>query len=377
MHLYKIMFFFCTLFDFNIHPMKFYCLSIFFLAFHLISWGQNLNDSLFVTESFTFETKGSLQLEGSLILPEKFTESTKIAILVAPPMAMDKDYGGMFLSLAERLGKHGIATFRFNNRAYTDTTLEAANEKITMHDHADDLHNAINAIKKDQRFAKNPIGLIGHSEGGCCSIIEASRNKDINFLVTLSTCGIDGADFCYCQNTLYFSYPNNFPAIARNNIVRDIYERSQIVKNLNNSDEIEAALRRQIDESAARSGIKYTEAQVAKFLKEWTIPRTVAFVKYNPETYLSQITCHVLATHGTTDGMVEWKTHLDGIEKAFMKSGKTNYKIITFKDTDHSYQYSPTTVPFFISMNNPNASKPVFIEKNWDQIANWLVNNYR
>jgi hypothetical protein len=74
--------------------------------------------------------------------------------------------------------------------------------------------------------------------------------------------------------------------------------------------------------------------------------------------------------------MVEWKTHLDGIEKAFMKSGKSNYKIITFKDTDHSYQHAPTTVPFFISMRNPNGNKPVFIEENWDQIAEWLINNY-
>ena len=356
--------------------MKFLYLSVFFLAFHIITWGNNPKETQFVTEPFSFEAKGHLKLEGTLIIPENFTEKTKVAILVAPPMAMDKDYGGMFVSLAERLGKHGIATFRFNNRAFTDTTLEAASEKITMYDHADDLHNAINAIKKDKRFANNPIGLIGHSEGGCCSIIETSRNKEIDFLITLSTCGIDGADFCYCQNTLYFSYPNNFPSIARNNIVRDIYERSQIVKKFNNITEIEAALRRQINESAARAGVEYTEAQVAKFLKEWTIPRTIAFVKYNPEIYLSKITCPVLATHGTTDGMVEWKTHLDGIEKAFMKIGKSNYKIMTFQDTDHSYQYAPTTVPFFISMRNPNANKPVFIEKNWDQIADWLINNY-
>lgn len=353
--------------------MKKYLLFIFF-AFHIFASAHNAADTLFVVESFAFNAKGGLKLEGTLTLPEKFAENTKIAILVTPPFAMDKNYGGMFVSLAERLGKHGIATFRFNNRALTDTAMVAANERVTMYDHADDVHYAISAIMKDKRFAKNPIGLIGHSEGGCCSIIETSRNKDIDFLVTLSTCGIEGADFCYWQNTMRFSYPNDFSTDARNQVVRDIYERTQIVRSLTDIKEIEIALMRQIEESAARAGVRYTEEQVNKFLREWTVPRTIAFVKYNPDTYLSQITCPVLATHGTSDGMVEWKTHLDGIEKSFFKSGKTNYRIMTFKDTDHSYQYAPTIVPFFIPVNR---SKPEFVEENWDKIAGWLINDYK
>jgi fermentation-respiration switch protein FrsA (DUF1100 family) len=157
-------------------------------------------------------------------------------------------------------------------------------------------------------------------------------------------------------------------------VVRDIYERTQIVKRLNDRQEIEKALMNQINESAVRMGVQYTEEQVNKFLREWTVPRTIAFVKYNPDTYLSKIACPVLATHGTADGMVEWKTHLDGIEKSFFKSGKANYRIMTFKDTDHSYQYSQTVVPFFIPVNR---SKPEFVEENWDKIAGWLINDYK
>lgn len=348
-----------------------------FLTAHILSFANNLKDTLFVTEPFAFKVKGGLVLEGTLTIPEKFTDSTKIAVLVAPPLSLEKDYRGMFLSLAERLGKRGVATFRFNNRSFTDTTLVASDETVTMYDHADDLHDAINAIKKDKRFLNNPIGLIGHSEGGSSSIIEASRNKDIDFLVTLSTCGIDGADFCYWQSTLYFSYPNMFPSNVRNHIVRDIYERIQIVRNLNDSTEIDTALRRQINESSVRAGGKYTDEQMKKNVREWTIPRVLAFVKYTPETYLSQITCPVFAGHGMTDGMVEWKTNLDGIEKAFIKSGKSNYKIVAFQDTDHSFQHSQITIPFFVSQSHKKGYKPVFVEKNWDKIVDWLINNYK
>lgn len=347
-----------------------------FITVQTLSFANNPKDTLFVTEPFAFEVKGNLKLEGTLTLPEKFTDCTKIAILAAPPVSAEKDYGGLFLSLAEHLGKRGIATLRFNNRAFTDSTSAEANEMITMYDHADDLHNAFLALKKNKRFLNNPIGLIGHSEGGSSSIIEASRNKDINFLITLSTCGIDGADFCYWQSTLYFSYPNMYPTNVRNHLVRDIYERTQIVKSLNGSAEINAALRCQIKESAARAGVEYTDEQIEKNLKQWTIPRIIAFIKYTPEKYLSQISCPVFAAHGMTDGNLEWKTNLDGIEQAFIKSGKSNYRIVAFQDTNHSYQNSQMTIPFFISLSHKKEHKPVFIEKNWDMIADWLINNH-
>lgn len=351
--------------------------TLIFLVLHILSFANNPKDTLFVTEPFAFKVKGGLKLEGTLTIPEKFTDSTKMAILVAPPLSLEKDYRGMFLSLAERLGKHGVATFRFNNRSFTDTTLVASDETVTMYDHADDLHNAINAIKKDKRFSNNPIGLIGHSEGGSTSIIEASRNKDINFLVTLSTCGIDGADFCYWQTTLFLSYPNMIPDKVRNHTVRDIYEIIQIVKKLNDNTEIETSLKSYIKESTSREGIKITDENIEKQVKQWTKPRKVSFMKYEPEVYLSKITCPVFAGHGMTDGMVEWKTNLDGIEKAFIKSGKSNYKIVAFQDTDHSFQHSQITIPFFVSQSHKKGYKPVFMEKNWDKIADWLINNYK
>lgn len=350
---------------------------ILFLSVQTLSFANNPNETLFITESFAFKAKGGLKLQGTLTLPEMFTDSTKIAILVAPPVSAEKDYGGLFLSLAECLGKRGIATLRFNNRAFTDSTFVEANEMITMFDHADDLHNAFKAIKNDKRFLNNPIGLIGHSEGGNSSIIEASRNKDVNFLITLSTCGIDGADFCYWQSTLCFSYPNMYTSNLRNHIVKDIYERIQIIKTLNDSIEIDTALRRQMKESCVRAGVEYTEFLIENNLKKWTTPRIIAFIKYSPEKYLSQISCPVFVAHGMNDGFLEWKTNLDGIEKAFIKSGKSNYRIVAFQDTNHSYQHSQITIPFFISVSHKKGQKPVFVEKNWDMIADWLINNHK
>ena len=52
--------------------MKFLYLSVFFLAFHIITWGNNPKETQFVAEPFSFEAKGHLKLEGTLIIPESF-----------------------------------------------------------------------------------------------------------------------------------------------------------------------------------------------------------------------------------------------------------------------------------------------------------------
>lgn len=343
-----------------------------FLLLSIISFANNCNDSTFVSEPFSFETKDGLRLEGILTVPANCTDSTKVAVLVSPPIPVEKDYSGMYSSLAERLGKSGIATLRFSNRSLTDTALVAHEETVTMYNQAADVHDAVSALKKDKRFVLHPIGLIGHSEGGSAAIIEASRNNEIAFLVTLSTCGMSGADFSYWQTTLFLSYPNPVADSVRNTFVRDTYERIQIVKEENNRVAMEERLRSHIRQGASTNRNKLSDAQVEKGVKEWMKPRVVSFIKYEPETYLSQITCPVLACHGMMDGTLEWKTNLDGIEKAFIRSGKRNYKIMAFEGTDHGYQYAKTMLPFFISVSRKPGSKNIYVEKNWDRIAEWI-----
>ena len=172
--------------------MKHYCI---IFALFLISYSINAQalcgkDSLLTSETFLFRVENGLTLKGLISLPIDLTKQTKIVVLVSPPLSIDKNYGGMFLSLAKSLAQQGIATIRFDNRYFADSTLMPKNEVVTMDDLANDVHYLMEALRKDKRFLHNPIGLLGHSEGGSAAIIEAARNEDVSFLVTLSTCGI-------------------------------------------------------------------------------------------------------------------------------------------------------------------------------------------
>lgn len=325
-------------------------------------------DSLFVSKSFVFKTKDNLEFKGIMTLPNHFDANSRIAILVTPPQRSDCNYRGMFSSLAKVLSQQGIATFRFDNRNFSDTTLIPDDDVVTMFDQAEDVHAAFEALRSDKRFKKNPIGLIGHSEGGTVSAIESSRNNNISFLITLSSCGIKGADFCYWQTTLPLNFSDRIPAEERNRIMANTYKVIQFFDRTENNSDLERKFREYITMSFKESKAE----EVAMLVKYWLKPRQIAFLKHNPSDYFSKVSCPALIMHGMMDGVVEWKTNLDGIEKAFIRSDKMNYQIIALENINHAYEYTEVNLPYFTSVSRAS-NKIDYSEKIWSRIAKWIT----
>ncbi len=102
--------------------------------------------------------------------------------------------------MSDSLNRKGYTTFRYDNRSYSDTLGGKPHEgRYTMHDAANDLHDALVFLKTDERFASHPVGVIGHSEGGSVAIIEASRNTEVKQLLLLATMGVKGEQVYYEQ----------------------------------------------------------------------------------------------------------------------------------------------------------------------------------
>ena len=69
---------------------------------------------------------------------------------------------------ADSLSSKGIATFRFNNRAFTDSLKGNSKDpdRFTLWDGVEDLNYIIAALESDSRFKESKIGLLEHSKGG-------------------------------------------------------------------------------------------------------------------------------------------------------------------------------------------------------------------
>lgn len=145
--------------------------------------------------------KGKMKLQGVISQVAEAPQQSPILVLVTPPQASNRDYVGFFKALSDSLNRKGYTTFRYDNRSYSDTLQgnQPQEGRYTMHDAADDLHDALAFLKSDERFASHPVGVIGHSEGGSVAIIEASRNTEVKQLLLLATMGVKGEHVYYEQ----------------------------------------------------------------------------------------------------------------------------------------------------------------------------------
>ncbi len=339
----------------------------------------------YTSETFQFtDAQGKQVLEGTLTIPEKFTSSTKLVVLVAPPLPIPRDYYGLFATLADILSKNGCATFRFDNRAYTDKSLSEEDEAVTMFDQADDIHEAIKALRRDKRFVYHPIGLLGHSEGGNAVAIETSRNKDVNFVICLSTCGIKGIDFAYEQTSVPILFNRKMPDDVREFILKSLKSYLHIVNEYNSLDSIKNNLKQEltnqynlVNDKSRIYGKASLDEICQKVIWGYTRPRLIAFTKYDPDLYFSKLSCPTLIMCGKMDGNIDCEKHLDGLKTILEKNGKQNYEILAIDSVNHGYIKAKELVPLFIerisSQRSAKASNVKYAIDSFEYIARWIA----
>lgn len=327
----------------------------------------------YVVENFSFPVKGdSLVLSGTLTIPASFRPTDKVAILVSPPQAISRNYGEIYLSLADALTKSGVAVLRFDNRAFVDTTLRY--EKSTMFIQKDDALCAFDAIKSDHRFVRSAVGLVGHSEGGSAAAIAVSERQDISFVVLLSTTGIKGKDLAFEQAKQKIERTFHVLPKADSAAVFDGIRTSlRLIYDYNDPDSLKYRMdnyvRTRYEHNPKLYGNQTVDEAVATNRAMWLKPRLIAYVRFDPARYYSKIKCPALVMFGKMDDQLNSQSNLEGIEKIFKDAGKRNYKIVTLDDLGHSFQESDGMVGRS-SHDAPENNRPS--EKAWKVIADWM-----
>jgi alpha/beta superfamily hydrolase len=143
---------------------------------------------------------GCVTLSATLTLPE--TDSTfPIVVLASGSGPQDRNCEIMghkpFLVIADYLARNGIACLRFDDRGTGKST--GVFMRATLEDFASDVKACVNHVKKDQRFANSPIGIVGHSEGGMHALIAAQKNKEVSFVIELASVGTSGLEVFLTQ----------------------------------------------------------------------------------------------------------------------------------------------------------------------------------
>lgn len=293
---------------------------------------------------------GGFDLAGTLTLPEK-KGRYPVVILVSGSGPQNRDEEFLqhkpFLLLADYLTRQGMAMLRYDDRGIGKSG--GVFKTATTLDFATDAEAALDFLKKQPEIDTTRIGLLGHSEGGIIAPIVASRHPEVAFIILMAGPGLTGDQIVTMQAVLISRAEGMDEQTIRFNekLNRDIF--SAVKKNLDNA-KAEKKIRALFAtaDKKYRSDTSYhklTEAELAGQIANITSPWFRCFLTLNPEVYLSQVKCPVLAISGSLDLQVPPRENLQAIEKALIFGGNSRYTIEELPGLNHLFQTATTGSP--------------------------------
>ena len=251
----------------------------------------------YATEEVTF-MNGDVALNGTLVLPDGYTSTTPVLIMVTGSGQQNRDEEVFehkpFAVIADALARAGIATLRYDDRGFGGYNGNI--NDCTTEDFKNDALAGLELLRT--RFDK--VGVIGHSEGGTIAFMLAAEQK-VDFIVSLAGMVVSGAETLVAQNRI---------ALAEAGIdagVVDTYCKA-----------IGEAFNASVD-GESMPGIENYDLPAAlkqnymAVINQIQMPYMKHFLALDMRPLLGNIVCPVLALNGTKDIQVEHESNLSAL----------------------------------------------------------------
>ena len=156
------------------------------------------------TQEVSFNN-GDAILKGTLVIPENASRQTPVLLMVTGSGLQNRDEEIFehkpFAVIADALARAGIATLRYDDRGFGESTGDVVN--CTTEDLKNDAFAGVQLLRS--RFDK--VGVIGHSEGGTIALMLAAEKK-VDFIVSLAGMAVSGKETLLWQNRLALAAAN-------------------------------------------------------------------------------------------------------------------------------------------------------------------------
>ena len=278
----------------------------------------------YTTEEVSF-TNGNAVLKGTLVLPESYDRNTTVMLMVTGSGLQNRDEEMFehkpFAVIADALARAGIATLRYDDRGFGESTGDITN--YTTEDLKADALAGVKLLR--ERFDK--VGVVGDSEGGSIALMLAA-DKQVDFIVSLAGMVVSGKETLLWQNRTILA------ALGFSQEAIDIYCKV-----------LDEAFDARINEGQMPSadGLNLPEALKSNFtavLAQLQTPYMQYFLALDLRSRLSEIACPVLAVNGTKDTQVDAESNLDALRKGLPQNGKN--KIEAAEGLNHLFQHCKT-----------------------------------
>lgn len=268
---------------------------------------------------------GDAVLKGTLVLPEGYSRKTPVLIMVTGSGLQNRDEEIFehkpFAVIADALARKGIATLRYDDRGFGESTGDVVN--CTTEDMKNDALSGINFLRK--RFDK--VGVIGHSEGGTIAFMLAAEGN-ADFTISLAGMIVSGKELLLWQNRTILAYAG-FGSGA-------VDEYCTLLEKA-----FDARISGGPMPSAEGTGLPDALKQnFQATLMQLQSPYMKYFLELDVRKLLNKVHCPVLALNGTKDTQVECRSNLEAL-KAGLPAGGNNC-IEAVDGVNHMFQHCAT-----------------------------------
>ena len=276
------------------------------------------------TQEVSFNN-GDAILKGTLVIPENASRQTPVLLMVTGSGLQNRDEEIFehkpFAVIADALARAGIATLRYDDRGFGESTGDVVN--CTTEDLKNDAFAGVQLLRS--RFDK--VGVIGHSEGGTIALMLAAEKK-VDFIVSLAGMAVSGKETLLWQNRLALAAAN----IPSETI--DLYCKAL--------DEVfDACISGTAMPSTTQYNLPTSLAQnLAVVTKQLQTPYMKQFLTLDSRPLLGNITCPVLALNGSKDTQVEPESNLGALRSGLQKNAKN--KLEAIEGVNHLFQHCKT-----------------------------------
>jgi pimeloyl-ACP methyl ester carboxylesterase len=276
------------------------------------------------TQEVSFNN-GDAILKGTLVIPENASRQTPVLLMVTGSGLQNRDEEIFehkpFAVIADVLARAGIATLRYDDRGFGESTGDIVN--CTTEDLKNDAFAGVQLLRS--RFDK--VGVIGHSEGGTIALMLAAEKK-VDFIVSLAGMAVSGKETLLWQNRLALAAAN----IPSETI--DVY--------CNALDEVfDACISGTAMPSTTQYNLPTSLAQnLTVVTKQLQTPYMKQFLTLDSRPLLGNITCPVLALNGSKDTQVDSESNLGALRSGLQKNAKN--KLEAIEGVNHLFQHCKT-----------------------------------
>ena len=276
------------------------------------------------TQEVSFNN-GDAVLKGTLVMPENASSQTPVLLMVTGSGLQNRDEEFFehkpFAVIADALARQGIATLRYDDRGFGESTGDLVN--VTTEDFKNDALAGVEFLRK--QFKR--VGILGHSEGGTIGLMLAAEGK-VDFVISLAGMVVSGEKTLLEQNrwTLQQSEYSQDVIDRYCTALESLFDELKVGRNPEPTvHDLPTELEKNLQLAQAQSSTPYMRHFLALDLSD----------------RLGKITCPVLALNGTKDRQVNGEENLNALRNGL--AGQKEIRVI--EGVNHLFQHCNTGNP--------------------------------